>query len=78
MFYLVDSNDKQIREHENKIALRRICRKSPMKDSLRITEGETFKRSLRNAKEIAKALEKKKEIKEKAPKMSKRSKRSKK
>lgn len=60
MFYLIDSNDKLVREHENKIALRRIRRKNPVKDSLRITEGETFKASLKNAKEIAKALEQKK------------------
>jgi hypothetical protein len=64
MFYLIDSNDKLVREHENKASLRKIRRKSPIKDSLRITEGDTLKQSLKNAKDLSKAIE----PKETAPK----------
>lgn len=48
MFYLVDKQDNLVREHSDRRALRKIRRKLPKFESMRITEGETFKKSLSN------------------------------
>lgn len=47
MFYLVDKSNGLVREHDNKMALRRIRRKQPKNDSLRIVEGKTLKEALK-------------------------------
>lgn len=66
MFYLVNKENKLIRESENRMALRRIRRKSKEVAELRITEGITFKDSLK-VKVIAKPIAKV-EAKKVAPK----------
>lgn len=52
MFYLVDKSDALIREHASKMALRRVRRKNPKKDSLRILEGKTLKDALKASNKV--------------------------
>jgi len=52
-FYLVDKANVLVREHDNKMALRRIRRKQPKASSLRIIEGKSFKKALESEEKKA-------------------------
>ena len=70
MFYLVTKKNESLREHEDKMALRRIKRKQEKPDTLRIIEGKSLKKALER--------EAKAEVKEVAPVAKKKAKRVKK
>lgn len=71
MFFLSNREGEMIRQHENKMALRRIRRKTKGGDKLIISEGDSFKKSLRalakaeaKAEAPAKTAKKSKKVKE--------------
>ena len=47
MFYIVNDKDELIREGEKRMTLRRVIRKSPDKELLRIIEGSSLVKALK-------------------------------